>query len=117
VKVSDLKDLMGGAAHATTPKIPDANPTDKPTSTVIGTGWTSVLVLRMSQQAPSGPGDSQNAQALNGLLQSLPKAGNGTALKTNLFSVLLTNDGRILVGAVSPEKLAQVANQPAAQLK
>jgi outer membrane lipoprotein-sorting protein len=117
-KVSDLKDLMGGGAHATTPKIPDVNPADKAKQTVIGTGWTSVLVLRTPQQSPTAnAGDPKTAQALNGLLQSLPKAGNGTALKTNLFSVLLTSDGRILVGSVSPEKLAQIATQPAAQLK
>ncbi len=38
-------------------------------------------------------------------------------LTSKLFSVLLTDDGRILVGAVSPERLAQVAADPAAQLK
>jgi outer membrane lipoprotein-sorting protein len=120
-KVSDLKDLMGGAAHATDPKTPDTSPSDKtadkPKTAVIGTGWTSVLVIRTSQQEPAQAADPKGAQALNGLLQSLPKNGAGTSLKTNLVSVLLTGDGRILVGSVSPEKLAQVATQPAAQLK
>jgi len=87
-KVSDLKDLMSGGNHATAPgtkipdtKTPDRNAADKTKQTVIGTGWTSVLVVRMSQQAPTADaaGDPKTAQALNGLLQSLPKAGNGTA--------------------------------------
>jgi outer membrane lipoprotein-sorting protein len=120
-KVSDLKDLFGAGTHAATPKTPDTKGTDDVKRAVIGTGWTSVLVVRTPQQAPAQGADpntdAKGAQALNGLLGSLPKTGAGTSLKTNLFSVLLTGDGRILVGAVSPEKLAQIATQPAAQLK
>jgi len=118
-KVSDLGD-MAGPAHATAPTTPNKDALDKTKTAVIGTGWTSVLVVRMPQDAPaqtSDPKDQKNEQALNGLLQSLPKSGAGTSFKSNLFSILLTGDGRVLVGSVSPEKLAQVAAQPAAQLK
>jgi len=34
-----------------------------------------------------------------------------------LFSVLLTDDGRVLAGLVAPDKLYQVAADPAAALK
>jgi hypothetical protein len=32
-------------------------------------------------------------------------------------SVLFTDDGRVLIGSVTPDKLAQVAADPAAALK
>jgi hypothetical protein len=33
-----------------------------------------------------------------------------------LFTVLITDDGRLLLGAVSPERLYQAAADPAARL-
>jgi hypothetical protein len=36
-------------------------------------------------------------------------------LSSHLFSVLLTDDGRVLAGAVSPEKLYQAAADPKAK--
>jgi hypothetical protein len=37
-------------------------------------------------------------------------------LEAHLFSVLLTDDGRVLVGAVRPERLIAAASDPAAAL-
>jgi outer membrane lipoprotein-sorting protein len=54
---------------------------------VVGEGWTSVLVVTLRER-PELPLDR---------------------LSTELFSVLLTDDGRLLVGAVTPERLAEVA--------
>ncbi|GAB3155679.1 outer membrane lipoprotein carrier protein LolA [Micromonospora sonneratiae] len=72
-----------------------------------GTGWTTVLVGRNAKVVPSNGGDTA------GLLNLLPKVdgawGSGRLLSSRLFSVLLTDDGRLLVGAVTPERLYEVA--------
>lgn len=78
--------------------------------TVVGEGWTSVLVAKM----PADDGtESAEASAVAGVLESLPKVsgtwGSGRLLSGALFSALLTDDGRVLVGAVAPEKLYEVA--------
>lgn len=100
---------------------------------VVGTGWTSVMVSRLSQdglselgkaaQATTHRGSTEEAaasgsSAITALLASLPKVsgswGEGSLLSTKLFSVLLLADGRVLMGLVSPERLKQVAADPAA---
>jgi outer membrane lipoprotein-sorting protein len=61
---------------------------ERPDVTVVGEGWTSVAVLPPE------------------LLQ--PVEG-GSVLTTSLLSVMVADDGRILVGAVTPEVLAAAA--------
>jgi outer membrane lipoprotein-sorting protein len=110
-------------------KVTENKDTDKPDSgaqpqtAVVGTGWTSVLVAR-SSEVPGASGTQPGAQAspqLQALLGSLPKVsgswGSGRVLTGKLFSALLTDDGRVLVGAVSPQRLTQAAADPAAALK
>jgi len=102
---------------------PDTTKPDKdgPGAAVIGKGWTSVLVARL----PEPPADDKSDQGqglgdFTALIEQLPKVsgtwGSGRVLTSRLFSVLLTDDGRILVGAVSPERLYQAAADPAAKL-
>jgi len=80
---------------------------------VVGTGWTSVLVAKLPGGTDKADG-SKNAQ-LEGVLGSLPKVsgswGSGRLLSGSLFSALLTDDGRVLVGAVAPEKLYEAAGK------
>ncbi|MFG1604673.1 outer membrane lipoprotein carrier protein LolA [Actinoplanes sp. NPDC049265] len=80
---------------------------------VVGKGWTSVFVAKAPKTDAKGAG--QEAQALDGVLKSLPAVkgswGSGHLLQSTLFTALLTDDGRILVGAVAPEKLYEVAAQ------
>lgn len=91
------------------------NAVDQGKSTVIGEGWTAVFVARTGSNEAADATKSPEAQSF---LNQLPKGANGgRVLTSKLFSVLLTDDGRILVGAVSPERLTQVAASPAAQLK
>jgi outer membrane lipoprotein-sorting protein len=94
----------------------DLGPNDRPKAagsepgmSVVGEGWTSVLVIK---------GDAANGEQqkeLTGLLGSLPKVngswGSGRLLSGSLFSALLHDDGRVLVGAVAPEKLYEVAGK------
>lgn len=79
----------------------------------VGTGWTTVAVL-------PGPGTSSTASerepdALGGFLEQLPKVsgswGSGRLLTSSLLSALLTDDGRLLVGAVPPELLYAAAGK------
>lgn len=81
---------------------------------VIGEGWTSVLALRL-------PADSEQLDSVRGFLELLPSVsgdwGSGHAISGNLFSVLVTDDGRVLLGAVTPERLAEAAGDPAAALE
>ena len=83
-------------------------------SKVVGKGWTSVFVAK-APTAEQTKSAGQEAQALEGVLKSLPEVkgtwGSGHLLQSTLFSALLTDDGRILAGAVAPEKLYEVAGQ------
>jgi outer membrane lipoprotein-sorting protein len=82
-------------------------PTPAPKS--YGSGWTEVRQLTLPKST-SGSKD-------NALLATLRKAGtpvhgdwgSGQVLKTKLFSVLITDDGRLYVGAVTPDLLTQAA--------
>jgi hypothetical protein len=93
---------------------------------VIGEGWTTVFVTRVGDGpvdagAPAGKEAGEEADQGLALLDQLPKVngswGSGRLLTSKLFSALLTDDGRLLVGAVSPATLYQVAGSAAAQVK
>ena len=80
---------------------------------VVGNGWTSVVVapvgaLQGDQRAAGGAIGSAGG-SLAGILKSLPTVsgawGSGHLLHGALFSAVLTDDGRIAVGAVSPSML------------
>lgn len=98
---------------------------------VIGSGWTAVAVMPAANlaspgagqpgagqptPAPSGgSGSGESAQAFQALLGAATPVsgtwGSGKLLRTPLFSALFTNDGRMLVGAVTPEVLYGAATQ------
>lgn len=85
---------------------------------VVGKGWTSVLVAKnVPTSAPAGKtaDQKQAAAAADKFLKSLPKVhgawGSGRLLQTKLFSALLTDDGRLIAGAVNPSQLYQAAEQ------
>ena len=96
--------------------VPQPNSADMPT--VIGTGWGTVLVVKLpAPDAAASPGtsgttgataDKTIAQLMKfaGLLPKVSGAwGSGHLMAGTAFSVLLTDDGRIVVGAVTPEGL------------
>jgi outer membrane lipoprotein-sorting protein len=72
---------------------------------VVGSGWTSVLVAQLPTQLAGASQDKQ----LQGLLSSVPKVtgdwGSGRLVDGTLFSAVLTDDGRVAVGAVAPDAL------------
>lgn len=82
--------------------------------TVVGSGWTSVVVL----QGTNGiTGEDRNAQLAALLRAAEPVTGpygSGRILRTALVTALLLDDGRVLIGAVTPEVLEAAATDPAA---
>jgi outer membrane lipoprotein-sorting protein len=95
---------------------------------VVGSGWSTVVVAPLSTatgaagktgaagapgSSPSGAGSSGPAgdltRQLNGILKALPATsgswGSGHVLEGTLFSAVITDDGRVAVGAVAPDQL------------
>lgn len=96
--------------HETKPQLKDhKNSTDKSKGTqslndaVHGTGWDSVVVVEAK--------DVPKELAANDLLKQLATpVQDGKLLHTSLLNVLLTNDGRMVLGPVSLDRLQTVAN-------
>ncbi|MEO3939366.1 sigma-E factor regulatory protein RseB domain-containing protein [Dermatophilaceae bacterium Soc4.6] len=76
---------------------------------VVGTGWSSVLVARLPQTTGVTPSGTPSDGAAQSLLSALPRVsgawGTGRLLDGRLFSAVLTDDGRVAVGAVPPAQL------------
>jgi outer membrane lipoprotein-sorting protein len=129
---SDRAELPGAPAPDLDAAVVDLDPTGEPT--VVGTGWTTVLVATLPQQAGTGsapeavpapesgapeggprgerPGSGIDLQSLVGSLPAVSGDwGSGHLLQSALFSVLVTDDGRVLGGAVAPELLYEAAAQ------
>ncbi|MGI5157142.1 LolA family protein [Microbispora sp. CA-102843] len=85
---------------------------------VVGSGWDSVLVTSLpavpaQQQDGKGRGGMDLAALLDGVKSSATPVsgewGSGRLLRTKVVSILITDDGRLLAGAVTPEALYRVA--------
>lgn len=87
---------------------------------VLGSGWTSVLVLRNVDTSAGGSAKSSGG-ALSDLLRIATPVhgafGSGRIVRTTLLTGLLTDDGRLYVGAVTPEALQAAAAQPLSAAK
>jgi hypothetical protein len=102
------------------PSKPDAMAGDNAGPKVVGDGWTAVLSLPgvdLTSAAPKPTTREHHGDATPSLMATLSKAmtpvsgswGSGQMLRTKLVTVLLTSDGRLLVGAVTPATLEQAA--------
>lgn len=79
----------------------------KPEPTVLGTGWGAITVLDgVDAAALTGSAGGASTQLLDSLTTQVPQ---GRLLSTALISVLLTDDGRVLVGSVPPAALQAAA--------
>lgn len=80
---------------------------------VIGDGWDSVATFDTGGKGvPSG---SEVGGDIGGFLDSLGgkvsgKFGTGTVFKTRLINALITDDGKVYVGAVTQDTLVKAAN-------
>ncbi|MFI9763358.1 outer membrane lipoprotein carrier protein LolA [Streptomyces sp. NPDC051963] len=96
-------------------------PAQKPESTVpseegpetIGEGWNSIAVFDTGGEGmPSG---AEAGGEFGGFLDSLGdkvtgKFGEGTVFKTRLINALMTDDGKVYVGAVTKDALVKAAD-------
>lgn len=111
VKVTE-KQLPSKVEGKQTPPIKPKPGTPKPVKpsadrpTVIGEGWNSVVVLR--GKAPSNP-------MLDQLLAKSPTVqgawGTGKIVSSKMVNALVTTDGRVFVGLVTPEALQAAATK------
>ncbi|KQX70842.1 DUF2092 domain-containing protein [Streptomyces sp. Root1310] len=80
---------------------------------VLGEGWTSVAVFDTGGEGmPSG---TEAGGDLGGFLGSFGdkvtgKFGSGTVFSTRLINALMTDDGKVYVGAVTKDALVKAAN-------
>jgi outer membrane lipoprotein-sorting protein len=99
-KVSEL-------GTASPSSVEDQAGTSGPAHRVIGSGWTAVVEVSGASMPTS------RDDALGALTKAMTPVtgsyGSGQVLRTKLVSVLLLDDGRLLVGAVPPEVLEQAA--------
>lgn len=96
-----------GALGGTMDKGNARNSSEEPT--VVGKGWTQVLVLK-NVTLPHG----KSAGELNAVLGRLPHVsgswGSGRVFTSSLFNALFTDDGRLVVGAVPTNQLYAAAS-------
>lgn len=83
--------------------------TDAATPVVVGEGWSRIVQVSSGQS-----GDAAQLEALDpeqlAMLESVTTAvDGGRALQTSLVSVLITDDGRVLAGAVPVDRLVDAA--------
>lgn len=89
---------------------------DDPDVTVVGEGWTSVVVIpadvvAAASDSAAEAADGQGVASPEAMLPPdlLSPVDGGSVLRTALLSVMIADDGRVLVGAVTPEVLAAAA--------
>ncbi len=94
----DVTEVTKGSAPVGSAR-PTGDESGKPT--IHGTGWTAVAVSPASTGKPD--------KAMTTLLESLPEVsgswGHGRLLSTTLVTAVITDDGRVAVGAVAPERV------------
>ncbi len=73
----------------------------------VGTGWTTVVVV--DGMSPAADPDGSGVAILDQLRRVSGSWGSGRLLTSRLTSVLFTDDGRMIAGAVPPELLYAAA--------
>jgi outer membrane lipoprotein-sorting protein len=74
---------------------------------VVGSGWTTVVVLPTGDTT-AGPAAGGQLAAVLGQLPRVSGAwGSGRELRGKLFTAVLTDDGRLAIGAVGPDLVHQ----------
>jgi hypothetical protein len=119
--ITESDTMLGGKA-ATSDTAPEAvaPPTRAAAPKIVGAGWSTIVVTPVGvpttskgSGGPAAAGATERNGELNGVLTGVLKAlptasgawGSGHVLEGSLFSLVLTNDGRIALGAVPPEQL------------
>ncbi|GKQ35108.1 DUF2092 domain-containing protein [Streptomyces sp. A012304] len=100
-------------------KLPEHStaPTEKDMAglNVLGEGWTSIATFDTGGQGVPSSAEMPDAGAFGGFLDSLGdkvtgKFGSGTVFSTRLINALMTDDGKVYVGAVTKDALVKAAD-------
>ena len=88
--------------------------------TILGAGWAAVAEFRgVSLSGLSAQASGNGAQLMHAMLQSGRSVtgtyGSGTLWSSRLLTVLVTSNGRMFIGAVTPQAIESAAGQPAAR--
>jgi outer membrane lipoprotein-sorting protein len=70
---------------------------------VVGKGWTTVVIKKADTTSGKAEQGKVPAQTLNALPRVSGAWGSGRLLSGALFSAVITDDGRVAVGAVRPQ--------------
>jgi hypothetical protein len=99
-----------GATVTDAPPRPQ-NATAQPDTTTVGDGWDAVRIMRKpataapDTTAPNGPDLSTVGTPVNGTW------GSGRLVTTAVGSAIITNDGRVAVGAVPEQVLTEALSR------
>lgn len=110
-------DRLSGPDSQATPQSQAGSPTQSNAQPyTVGSGWSSVLVLPnnpLTAARMSGGRDSQARAFANAIAKAGQPVQGGTLVSSALVNVLLTDDGRMLIGAVPASALEAAATAPA----
>ncbi|HEY4224955.1 MAG TPA: DUF2092 domain-containing protein [Pseudolysinimonas sp.] len=98
--------IVSTPAAPSKPAHPSGSGTRHPEPTVTGSDWSSIVELPAAAPGAAPSASASQSKLLDELTTSV---SGGRALQTSLLSVLLTDDGRILVGAVPIASLEAAA--------
>lgn len=105
-KVTEAKAPTQKEIDAAKKKATERRDTAEKNSTVVGKGWTSVVVMKAEADTTKKSGEQGDLQSA---LEQLPKKsgawGSGRVLEGTIFSAVITDDGRVAIGAVEPQLL------------
>jgi outer membrane lipoprotein-sorting protein len=115
VEELDMAEAMGAELPAKPGGESAADGTSTASPTVVGADWTQVVLAQLGQGIPTpAEGDDEAEQAMD-LLTALPEVsgewGSGRLMEGTLFSAILTDDGRLAMGAVTPQALYDALQQ------
>lgn len=98
-------------AHVVTDRLRAADVTGRSGARIFGTGWAAVVASPPlhSGSPPLGSGSTRSAS--NPLASVTSSVPGGRLLATNLLSVFLGDDGRVLAGLVPAEQVQQIADR------
>ena len=113
---TDKKAAAGSKGKVIAPKGSSLKPKSADLPKVVGKGWGSVVIVTMPAKnattgstPAAGAGTDKTVAQLMKVVSLLPKVsgswGSGHLMAGTVFSALLTDDGRLVVGAVTPEGL------------
>jgi hypothetical protein len=84
-------------------------PTDAAAPVVLGEGWSAVVELPNSSEAGADVFSGLDSEQRAMLESVTSEVEGGRVLQTSLMTVLITDDGRVLAGAVPADRLVEAA--------